>query len=413
MKKATPTPKANPKADPKANPKLNPNTRSRPRATSPCDATTAAARDLEIRTRLTRWFAAGARDLPWRTVPRDPWRSLVSEFMLQQTQVSRVLEHFEPFIARFPSPKAMAASPESHVLAAWSGLGYYRRARMLHQAAQEIVSRFGGHVPQSVPDLQSLPGIGRYTAGAIASIVFGHPSPIVDGNVSRVLLRLEGREESALQAADWTWERAANLIQGVSTPKRNAPLFNEGLMELGATVCTPIAPRCDKCPLATLCAAKAAGSQDRIPTPKAPAKKSAIICDVVVVRDSAGRLLIEQRPAKGLWAGMWQAPTRERHEPRTSPSPKKRSRAISPLFENPLPALLADLGLSPIVIQDDQPAEFDHQTTHRDVRFRVWQGVASKPNAHATRDSRKWATSIEVASMAISNAQRRILLSGH
>ncbi|MEK6701124.1 MAG: NUDIX domain-containing protein [Planctomycetota bacterium] len=382
------------------------------RATSPCDVASAAARDHEIRTRLTRWFAAGARALPWRTAPRDPWRSLVSEFMLQQTQVSRVLDHFEPFIVRFPSPKAMASAPESAVLAAWSGLGYYRRARMLHQAAREIVDRFDATVPQSVEELRTLPGIGRYTAGAIASIVFGHAAPIVDGNVSRVLLRIEGREESALQATDWTWKRSTDLIKGVPSPRRNAPLFNEGLMELGATVCTPKAPRCDACPLATLCAAKAAGSQERIPTPKVPAKKSAIVCDVVVVRDADGRLLIEQRPAKGLWAAMWQAPTRERHLPKSPrPSNNRRSAATAPLFEMPLPALLTDLGLGRVVVVDDQPTEFDHQTTHRDVRFRVWQGLAAKPLARGKDPIRKWATRVEVASMAISNAQRRILLS--
>lgn len=329
--------------------------------------------------------------------------------MLQQTQVSRVLERFEPFMARFPTPKVMANADESAVLAAWSGLGYYRRARLLHQAACEITARFAGVVPHTVKDLQTLPGIGRYTAGALASIVFGHAEPIVDGNVSRVLLRIEGLEESAAQAADWTWGRAEELVKGVGPSRVGG--FNEGLMELGATVCTPAAPRCDACPLAEYCAAKAARLQERIPTPKSPVKKSSIVCDVVVVRDSAGRLLIEQRPAKGLWANMWQAPTRERYTTLHSRlSSAKKAASVSPLFENPLPELLADLGLALVVVAKAQPTEFDHQTTHRSVRFRVWEGVASKPVARSIAgNTRMWTTSAKVAEMAISNATRRIL----
>jgi A/G-specific adenine glycosylase len=176
-------------------------------------STQALKRDKGIVRRICTWFAASARDLPWRAVDpktgrRDPYRSLVSEFMLQQTQVSRVLEKFEPFLARFPDVAALAKADLGEVLSAWSGLGYYRRARHLHGAAKAVMNDFDAQVPQVIERLMSLPGVGRYTAGAIASMVFGQPQPLVDGNVARVLLRVEGRELSAPEGLAWAWTRA-------------------------------------------------------------------------------------------------------------------------------------------------------------------------------------------------------------
>src|SRR5690606_18237159 len=162
--------------------------------------------------RLCRWFHDHAREMPWRILPRDPYHALVSEFMLQQTQVSRVLEKFPAFLARFPTLRHLARADEQDVLAAWSGLGYYRRARNLHAAARAIADRFDGRVPASADDLRSLPGVGRYTAGAVASIVFNQPVPIVDGNVARVLIRLEGRDLAADEGQPWAWTRAAELV---------------------------------------------------------------------------------------------------------------------------------------------------------------------------------------------------------
>jgi len=197
------------------------------------------------------WFANVARDLPWRR-RRSGYHALVSELMLQQTQVARVVEKFEPFVRRFPTVAALAAAREDEVLAMWQGLGYYRRARLLHAAAKAIVERHRGRVPvRDHAALLALPGVGRYTAGAIGSIVAGERVPIVDGNVTRVFQRLAARKGSASDRAvvDWAWEEARRYVAGARDPAA----ANEGLMELGATVCTPAAPRCDACPVSAMC----------------------------------------------------------------------------------------------------------------------------------------------------------------
>ncbi|MFG0315432.1 MAG: A/G-specific adenine glycosylase, partial [Phycisphaerales bacterium] len=203
---------------------------------------TPAPDDAALTRALEAWFRASARELPWRTDTRDPYRSLVSELMLQQTQVSRVIEKFGPFLERFPTVEALAAAPEDDVLAAWSGLGYYRRARLLHACAKAIVEHHDGVVPDSLDDLLELPGIGRYTAGAIASMVFGQRAPIVDGNVARVLLRVHNKPvpQTEKTTIDWAWQRAEELVGACDDPA----VFNEAMMELGATVCVPKGPRC-------------------------------------------------------------------------------------------------------------------------------------------------------------------------
>ena len=370
---------------------------------SVCDAVASAAADIELAQRLAAWFGREARDLPWRRVDkgghRDAWRSLVSEVMLQQTQVSRVLEKYGPFIERFPTPAAMADAGEGVVLALWSGMGYYRRARMLFAAATEIVGRFGGRVPSDVAELRSLPGIGRYTAGAVASIVFGKPEPIVDGNVSRVLLRIHGVEQSALEGSAWCWERAAELAVAAGT---EVAAFNEGMMELGAVVCTPRSPRCGVCPVAGVCRAKRSGKQEEIPTPKTAAKRSVLRCEVVVVRDGRGRLLVERRGAKGMWAGLWQAPTVER-----------------PHAESAMPTreVLEMLGLPVTRATAGSAFAFVHQTTHREVLFsaiavavdaKAAQNVVKVPEGHSAVE-RRWVGESDLAGLGLSNAQKRIL----
>ena len=207
---------------------------------------------------LERWFAGAARDLPWRR-RRNGWTSLVSEALLQQTQVARVAERFPEFMRLFPTPKAMALAGEAAVLRAWRGLGYYRRARSLHAAAVAVVERHGGRVPSDARRLRELPGVGRYTAGAVASIAFGKAEAIVDGNVMRVLARLADRRASTVDPAGqaWCWSQAERLAVAARRPG----VTNEALMELGATVCTPANPRCDACPLARLCRSRSAGTQ--------------------------------------------------------------------------------------------------------------------------------------------------------
>lgn len=388
-------------------PKPPPASRDRPRSTrqavpagtrTPCDAAESVAverrRDNAMVRALVAWFRTNARPLPWRTTPRRPWPSLVSEVMAQQTQIARVVEKYQAFLDVFPSPALLAAAPESEVLAAWSGLGYYRRARLLQRAARAIADVHGGIVPAEVKDLLALPGVGRYTAGAIASIVFGKPAPIVDGNVSRVLLRLRARDSTAAQAAPWAWDEAGRLagVAGAEVAE-----FNEGLMELGALVCTPRSPACHQCPLAELCQGKARGLQEQIPRPKSPPARTTIRADVMVIRDSRGRLLVERRPADGLWASMWQAPTRETAGP---------SLSAGPIFEeDPTPALASNLGLGP-VSDVVGPREFTHDTSHRRVEFRVWTATGS---GRATR-GRRWLAPEELVKLPLANPQRTMLL---
>jgi len=334
---------------------------------------------------LIAWYRANARDLPWRSIDpatgrRDPYRSLVSEVMLQQTQVARVLEKYETFLGRFPTLAALAASPLDDVLAEWSGLGYYRRARHLHACAQAVVQRHAGVVPQDVPALIKLPGIGRYTAGAIASLVYHQPAPIVDGNVARVLLRVRGQQLDQQSGMAWSWTQAEQL----AAASKDVAAFNEGLMELGATICTPANPRCDRCPLADACVAKREGLQDHIPAPKLQAKRSTIHFACVVVRDKHGRVLLEKRPSTGLWADMWQPPTFE------AIGKKPTAKAVANV-------LRAD-ALRRV-------ETFVHQTTHRDVHFTAYSAAIIDVT------NRTWYSVAEAEALAMGNPQRRLLRS--
>src|SRR5271169_344350 len=199
-----------------------------------------------FRRRSLTWYARHARALPWRE-SRDPYRVWLSEIMLQQTRVAAVIGHYGEFLRRFPTVEKLAAAREASVLAAWSGLGYYRRARMLHAAAKEIVRERAGKFPETAEGLRTLPGVGRYTAAAIASIAFGEPVAVVDGNVERVLQRVSGRR----LAGEEFWLAAEKLLD-----RQRPGDFNQAIMELGATVCTPRAPACLTCPVVDLCATR-------------------------------------------------------------------------------------------------------------------------------------------------------------
>ena len=246
-----------------------------------------------FRRALLRWYDANHRDLPWRKT-RDPYRIWISEIMLQQTRVAAVLEHYRLFLERFPDVRALAAAPESAVLAAWSGLGYYRRARMMRQCAQKIVEIHGGHFPETSQTLQSLPGIGRYTAAAIASIAFAEPIAVVDGNVERVLERLTGR---TLPKKEF-WQQAQALLE----PSRPAD-FNQSMMELGALVCTPRQPKCNVCPIRKWCATR--GEVPRTRLQSGQSKKEIWY----TLEERAQRIRLIQRPTDvSLMAGMWELP---------------------------------------------------------------------------------------------------------
>jgi A/G-specific adenine glycosylase len=265
---------------------------------------TLAARDKQrLRRRLLAWYADMARDLPWRK-SRDPYRVWVSEIMLQQTQVATVCDYFERFVAALPDVQALAAADERQVLRLWEGLGYYRRARQMHAAAKKVATEHGGRFPQDVERLQDLPGIGRYTAGAIASIAFGQREPILEANTIRLLSRLIAYRDDPLNAAGQRvlWGMAADVL-----PQKNVARFNQALMELGSLVCTPTDPRCDECPLAGVCAAHAAGLQHKIPRPKAKQQYTDVREAAVVIRRN-GRVLMRECGPGERWAGLWDFP---------------------------------------------------------------------------------------------------------
>ena len=259
-----------------------------------------------LRRMLLDWYRREKRDLPWRA-SRDPYRVWISEAMLQQTRVETVIGYYARFLERFPSVRALARAPTDAVLAAWSGLGYYRRARSLREAARAVVDRHGGRFPREREALLALPGIGAYTAGAIASIAFDRPEPLVDGNVARVFSRLfalDGAPDTAPQR-ERLWSIAARLV-----PDRGAGEWNQALMELGALVCLPRAPACGRCPLATRCRALAQGRVEELPHRGQRAEPIAVEAVVLVVRRGE-RWLLERRPARGRMAGLWQMPTIE------------------------------------------------------------------------------------------------------
>jgi A/G-specific adenine glycosylase len=282
--------------------------------------------------RLLAWYDVAQRKLPWRVTASpggrpDPYHVLVSELMLQQTQVATVVPYFHRFLARFPTMADLAAAPEQDVLRLWQGLGYYSRARNLQRAARQVMADHGGTVPCDLEHLLALPGVGRYTAGALASIAFDRRAPILDGNVVRVLCRLDNVPDDPRDrlVQGRLWARAEAVL-----PPTRAGDFNSALMELGATVCAPRNPQCLICPVRDHCEARAAGTQEQIPPPKkgkpTPLERRVVLC----VR-RGDRWLIEQRPTAGRWAAMWQFVTRSRPARSTSlvpPVPVDRLRRL-------------------------------------------------------------------------------------
>jgi A/G-specific adenine glycosylase len=257
-----------------------------------------SVKDLgRFRRALLRWYDQHCRDLPWRE-SRDPYRIWLSEIMLQQTRVAAVLDRYRIFLERFPNLQALAAASEDDVLAAWSGLGYYRRARMLRQCAKEILQHHDGCFPRSSEALLALPGIGRYTAAAIASIAFAEPVAVVDGNVERVLQRFSGVNLTTPQ----TWQHAQALLAS-SRPGD----FNQAMMELGATVCLPRAPRCPTCPVRKWCVTR---GEVRRAEPPSRQKRKQIWCALEWHgRNGNGKIRLVQRPNKAsLMPGMWELP---------------------------------------------------------------------------------------------------------
>jgi A/G-specific adenine glycosylase len=255
--------------------------------------------------RLLRWFRAAARELPWRTEPRDPYLVLVSEFMLQQTQVERVVPRFAAFIAAFPNLAALAAAAEDEVLAVWSGLGYYRRARLLHRLAREVAAD-GGSLRRTAAELARLPGIGPYTAAAVASLAFGERVPVLDGNTMRVGARVLGLAADPRSSPGR--RRLAAWIEGLMVGAGPPGAVNEALMELGATVCTPLAPGCPSCPLAAACVARAAGRPEAYPPPRRRRATVALRWVAACAVAPDGRWLLRRVDEGPILRGLWLPP---------------------------------------------------------------------------------------------------------
>jgi A/G-specific adenine glycosylase len=256
-----------------------------------------------IQASLSKWYQQEKRDLPWRNT-QDPYCILVSEFMLQQTQVKTVIPYYLRWIKSFPTATALSRAHESSVLKHWEGLGYYSRARNLHRSAKMIVEKFQNQVPDTLDNILKLPGVGRYTAGAVLSIAFDQSIPVLDGNVKRVLSRLFCLKENGANPASENrlWQVAESLM-----PKDCAGDFNQALMELGATVCLPKKPLCLLCPVSAVCQAKQKGVQEQFP----PAKIKTVIKKIEVsaaILKRNGKIYIQQRPKKGLMGGLWEFP---------------------------------------------------------------------------------------------------------
>jgi A/G-specific adenine glycosylase len=313
---------------------------------------TPAATDPSLRRSLLRWYGRHRRALPWRSV-RDPYRIWLSEVMLQQTRIATATPYYHAFLERFPTLGSLARARTADVLAAWAGLGYYRRARHLHEAARLVVREHGGRVPGEPAAFARLPGVGRYTAGAVLSIAFGHPLPALDGNVARVLSRLHALPAALRdpQGAKTLWALAAALV-----PQRRPGDWNQALMELGATVCTPLSPRCDACPVRRGCRAFAL---DRVgELPPVPARRAGEkVRRAVALVGRRGRILME-RCEGPLLTGLWEPPG-------AGLAPRRPARAA-------LSSRLAALGLRVRLAPTGWTVR--HTITHRDISAEVWRG---------------------------------------
>jgi A/G-specific adenine glycosylase len=255
------------------------------------------------------WFQRHRRDLPWRQT-RDPYRIWVSEIMLQQTQVATVVPFYHRFLDAFPTVFTLAAADEQQVLRIWEGLGYYRRARHLHQAARQLVAKHGGRLPDDPEVWGQLPGVGRYTLGAVLSQAFDRRLPILEANTIRVLCRLFGVRQSPKQTAvrRQLWHHAEQLL-----PAKRVGDFNQALMELGALICTPTAPCCGRCPLAAVCEARRLDMQETVPL-RLQSPEPVAVAEVTVVVKRGTRVLVVQRPDAGRWANLWEFPHDKLHD---------------------------------------------------------------------------------------------------
>jgi A/G-specific adenine glycosylase len=343
-----------------------------------------------LRQKLLTWFDRQRRDLPWRR-DRDPYRIWVSEVMLQQTTVAAVVPYFERFLTAFPTVGALADADEQAVLRMWAGLGYYRRARHLHRAAKMLVSEQDGLPPDDPAVWAGLPGVGRYILGAVLSQAFDRRVPIVEANSQRVLCRLFGRggDVSREPTKSWLWDTAGELV-----PARRPGDFNQALMELGALVCTPDAPRCGECPLAKQCVAKRLNQQSSIPSRPQRREPIEVQCVAVAIR-KRGRLLLAQRTANAdRWASFWEFPQTDR----------RRGESVDAAAERLLDSvgLGAKLGGELLTVK--------HGVTHHRITLvgldAAWRRGEFASPAHVQA---KWLRPRELGEYPAGSAQRKLL----
>ena len=330
----------------------------------------------DIRRDLLAWYEQHRRNLPWRE-NRDPYRVWLSEIMLQQTRVAAVIGHYREFLQRFPTIKKLAAAREASVLAAWSGLGYYRRARMLHGAAKVLARKHGGKFPANAEALRELPGIGRYTAAAIASIAFGEPIAVVDGNVERVLQRLSGKQ----LLGERLWAAAGDLLD----PKRPGD-FNQAVMELGATVCTPRAPMCLTCPIIQFCA-----TRGELNGAKKEARQRKREVHYVFDRRNGSVFLVQRPKDASLMPGMWELP--ELEEPSGANGRPTAPKALANPTQEQVPRHFRNEG--PLLT-------LRHSITTTDYTVRVWPRDADGPSG-------TWVRVDRLATLPLTGLARKIL----
>ncbi|MBQ2648773.1 MAG: A/G-specific adenine glycosylase [Achromobacter sp.] len=342
---------------------------------------------MDFAPRIVAWQRQhGRHDLPWQNT-RDPYRIWLSEIMLQQTQVATVIPYYERFLQRFPDVAALAAAAQEEVMPYWAGLGYYARARNLHRCAQEIARDWNGHFPPSAEAIATLPGIGRSTAAAIAAFAYGERSPILDGNVKRVFTRHFGiaGDPARREIEQRLWALADAQVE--AAPGLDMAAYTQGLMDLGATLCTRGKPACERCPVADTCVAKREGRQAELPTPKArkaiPERETAML-----VLQHQGAFLLQQRPEPGVWGGLWSLPEFD-----AAGDPLAASRA---------------LGLDPE--QRFELAAFAHTFTHYRLHIRPWYVPVRSASLRQPTQPERWITQAELADTALPAPVKKLLL---
>lgn len=339
--------------------------------------------ELAFAARLLRWHARhGRHDLPWQH-PRSAYRVWISEVMLQQTQVATVVPYFERFIARFPDLRTLAAAPLDDVLAHWSGLGYYSRARNLHRAAVQCLTQHGGKLPETLDDWISLPGVGRSTAAAILSQACGQRAAILDGNVRRVLARHAGIDGDPASPAI---QRRLWALAESRLPDDDFANYTQALMDFGATCCTPRRPSCSACPVRTDCVALATDRIDRLPTPKSRAAAPVRSVVMLALHATDGRILLVKRPPTGIWGGLWSLPEFD-----------------TPNAAQNFAAQIGDIDHTPLV-----GATYRHTFTHFKLdiapcRIDLTGVVQRIPDAH------DWFDPASISNLALPTAVRRVL----